>query len=204
MRSGVGWLGGSFDPPHEGHLHVARGVVEALNLERLLLIPAARPPHKLDRVLASSADRLALLHLACAGQPRLVVDDRELQRHGPSYSVDTARELVAAWPAGTELFLVLGTDLLPDLASWHRIGELLSLVTLCPVARPGQAVDWDPLLSRLPAAERSRLKHRAVRLPLHPASSTEIRQALQAGREPPFLAPAVRHEITRRGLYRPT
>src|SRR5262245_20057203 len=141
----LGWLGGSFDPVHAGHLHIARGAADALDLPRVLLVPAHEPPHKRDRRLAPDADRLALLQIACRADPRLVPCDLELRRGGVSYSIDTARALLAAEPAGTRLFAIVGADTLADLPTWREAAELLRLVTFCPVVRNGQPPDPAPL-----------------------------------------------------------
>jgi nicotinate-nucleotide adenylyltransferase len=197
----LGWLGGSFDPVHEGHLAAARAVADALDLDVVLLVPAARPPHKPERVLAPCEDRLALLRIACAGDRRLVASDVELRRPGPSYSVDTAEALLAGAPAGTRLHLIVGSDMLADLPRWHRAAALLALVTICPVAREGVALEPSALAPLVGAAEAAAIRARAVRTPVHPASSSGVREALLAGREARWLPPGVAEEIARRGLY---
>jgi nicotinate-nucleotide adenylyltransferase len=197
----VGWLGGSFDPVHEGHLAVARAVADALDLQRVLLIPAGRPPHKPERVLAPGEDRLALLQLACALDDRLQPHALELRRTGPSYSVDTAEALLAELPAGTRLHMILGADMLADLPHWHRVGDLLRLVTVCAVAREGIALDTAPLVPFVGAEEAAAIVHRAVSVPVHPASSSGVRSALERGQAPRWLPPGVAEEIARRGLY---
>jgi nicotinate-nucleotide adenylyltransferase len=197
----LGWLGGSFDPVHEGHLAAARGVADALDLDTVLLVPAARPPHKPDRVLASGEDRMALLRIACAADDRLVAHDAELRRAGPSYSVETAEELLAGFPAGTRLHLIVGGDMLADLPRWHRAGDLLELVTVCPVAREGVPLATSALAPLVGEEEAAAILARAVRTPVHPASSSEVREALLAGREACWLPRGVAEEIARRGLY---
>jgi nicotinate-nucleotide adenylyltransferase len=197
----IGWLGGSFDPVHDGHLAIARAAADALELDRVLLVPARNPPHKTDRVLAPAEDRLALLRLAVAGDPRLVPCDAELRREGLSYSYDTARELLATLPAGARLYYVIGADTLADLPHWHRIAELCGLVTFCAVAREGVALDAAPLLPLLGPDGVRRIEEHCLRLPPHPASSTAVRAALVAGERPEHLPPGVWDEIVRRGLY---
>ncbi len=197
----VGWLGGSFDPVHEGHLHIARGAADALGLSRVLLVPAHRAPHKLGRPLAPDADRLALLQLACRADPRLVPSDVELRRGGVSYSIDTARELLASLPAGTRLLAIVGADTLAELPTLNQAGELLRLVVVCPVARAGQEPDPAPLLAVCDAAVVAGIRSRVLRLPEHPASSTAVRDALLAGTSTPWLPPGVLDELRRRGMY---
>jgi nicotinate-nucleotide adenylyltransferase len=197
----VGWLGGSFDPVHEGHLAVARAVADALELPLVLLIPAARPPHKPGRVLAPGEDRLALLRIACAGDERLRPHAAELGRTGPSYSVDTAEALLGELPPRTRLHMIVGGDMLADLPHWHRVADLLRLVTVCPVARAGTALDATPLARLVGADEAAAIAARAVTVPVHPASSSEVRTALRRAAPPRWLPPGVADEIARRGLY---
>ncbi len=197
----IGWLGGSFDPVHAGHVAIARGAADALRLERVLLVPAHEPPHKRGRPLAPGADRLALLALACAADPRLQPHDAELRRGGVSYSVDTARQLLAELPPGARLFAIIGADMLADLPRWHRVAELCGLATFCPVARAGQPLDVEPLRPLIGADGVARIERHVLRLPPHPASSTAIRSALAEGRVPEGLPPGVADEIARRKLY---
>lgn len=199
----VGWLGGSFDPVHAGHLHIARGAADALRLERVLLVPAHVPPHKRDRRMAPDADRMALLHLACTGDPRLQPCDLELARGGVSWSIDTARALLARLGPGARLFAIVGADTLADLPTWREAAELLRLVTFCPVARAGREPDpaaLEPLAGPEPVA---RIRAHVLHLPEHPASSTAVRAALLAGEEPPWVPAPVLAEIRRRRLYAP-
>ena len=196
----VGWLGGSFDPVHAGHLHIARGAADALQLARVLLVPAHQPPHKRDRRLAPDADRLALLQLACRSDPRLQPCDVELRRGGVSWSIDTARALLAALP-GARLFAIVGADTLADLPTWREAGELLRLVTFCPVARDGREPDPAALLPLAGPEPIERIRAHVLRLEPHPASSTAVRDALLQGRAPAWLPPGVLDEVRRRRLY---
>lgn len=203
-RPRIGWLGGSFDPVHEGHVAIARAAIDALDLDRVLLVPAAIPPHKRDKRLAPGDDRLALLELACRGDERLVPCDIELRRQGVSYSYDTARALRDELGDDVELFYVIGADTLADLATWSRIPELARLVTFCTLRRAGDAVTTDHLAGLVDDESRARIADHVIDAPIHPASSTAIREALAEGRDPEHLAPAVAAEIARRGLYGPT
>lgn len=197
----IGWLGGSFDPVHEGHLHIARAAIADLGLDRVLLVPAAQPPHKRDRTLAPGPDRLALLEVACVGDERLQPHDVELRRGGISYSYDTAEQLLGQLPGGTELFLIVGADMLADLPHWHRGAELARLVNVCPVDRPGHDGEPAALAEILGDEVLSAIRGRTLRPEPHPASSTAIREALRGGEPPEWLPPGVEQEIRRRGLY---
>jgi nicotinate-nucleotide adenylyltransferase len=197
----VGWLGGSFDPVHEGHLFIAQAAADRFGLSRVLLIPAAQPPHKPDRVLLPGAQRLQLLELACAGDERLEPCDIELVRDGPSYSYDTARQLLELLPAGTRLHFILGADMLADLPNWFRVAELCELVTFCAVTRPGTALDPAPLARVAGEAAAEQVRRHLLEVTPHPASSTAIREAFRLGRAPEFVPAPALAEIERRGLY---
>lgn len=164
-------------------------------------MPAARPPHKPDRVLASGADRMALLRAACAPDARLRPDDVELAREGVSYSYETACALRERFGEGVGLFYVIGADTLADLPHWRRIRELAALVTFCPVSRPGWTLALAPLRQVVEARDLARIRDHVVEVEPHPASSTAIREALAAGRRPAGLPDAVYDEIVARGLY---
>lgn len=197
----VGWLGGSFDPVHDGHVTIARAAADALGLDRVLLVPAAIPPHKRHRRLASGEDRLALLEIACRHDERLVPCDIELRRDGVSYSYDTALALREELGDDVELFSVIGADTLADFATWYRIGDLARLVTFCTLRREGDEVTTEHLAELLDDDLRERIEAHVIDAPIHPASSTAIRAALRAGRAPEHLDPDVAAEIARRGLY---
>lgn len=201
MSAAMGWMGGSFDPVHDGHLAIARAAADKLGLGRVLMIPAAIPPHKRDRRLASGADRLALLSLACASDPRLQPSDVELQREGPSYSYDTALELRRRYGESTPLYFIVGADTLQDLASWYRIAELAELVTFCAVTRPGSSLDPEFLVPTIGNPAVARIAEHAITVEPHPAASTAIREALARGDVPDHVPPSVYAAITERGLY---
>lgn len=143
----LGVFGGTFNPVHVAHLRVAEEVQEALELERVLWIPAADPPHKRES-LAPAIDRLEMVRLATASNPRFEVLDLELQREGPSYTVDTLRELRKTY-AQARLWLVLGADALEEIGTWHEPEALFELANVAVVPRPGGK--GGPLEERLPA-----------------------------------------------------
>lgn len=201
-RRRVGWLGGSFDPVHDGHLAIARAAAAAHALERVLLVPARLPPHKLDKQLALPEQRLELLTLASADDALLEPCDVELHRDGPSYSLDTALALRDRLGPDVELYYIIGADTLADLPTWHRIGELLTLVTFCPVSRDGNDLDVSCLAGLADEATLRRVAEHRVDMPPHPASSTAIRQRLAAGEHAEHLPDAVRERVAELGLYR--
>jgi len=197
----VGWLGGSFDPIHDGHLSIARCAAHRFALERVLLIPAPRPPHKPDKLQAPAADRLALIELATADDPLLVASDIELRREGPSYSIHTAHALKEELGHEVELFFIVGADTLADLPNWYRVAELCDTVTFCAVTRPGSALNPAPMEAAVGLAAAARIREHLLELDPHPASSTAIRGALLRGNRPDHVPDAVLDEIARRGLY---
>ena len=208
--------GGTFDPVHLGHLAIARAVADALSAP-VHLLPAADPPHR-ARPGASAEQRALMLDLAVACDARLRVDRRELQRHGPSYTVDTVRELRAQCGADTALVWVLGIDSLRQLDTWHHWRELFEHAHLLAVERPGAPVgeDWlrryaptvaselegrrcaPAALGRQPAGGFAELPIR----PLRPESATDVRQRIAAGGDwQALVPPAVARFIRQQGLY---
>jgi nicotinate-nucleotide adenylyltransferase len=183
----IGLLGGSFDPVHFGHLLVARTAREEAQLDRVFFIPAAQSPFKPESRPAPATERLRLLRLALAGDTHAEVDDQEIRRGGPSYTIDTVREYIRKFPQA-ELFYLIGADQTGQLRLWRESEELARLVQFLIVPRPGEiAVD-------LAAPFRGRAL-RGVPLGI---SSTEIRARLKAGLPvthltPPAVAEALHH-----------
>jgi len=211
-------LGGTFDPVHYGHLHLAEDVRKALALRDVHLVPTADPPHR-GAPHASARDRVAMLELAVRDFPGLVVDTREIARDGKSYTVDTLAELRAERPR-TPLLLLLGADQFRSLATWHRWRALFDLAHLVVVPRPGVVVDadlpealadeWQTRHTRDAQALRSRSAGSIYLQPVtpHPISSTAIRSALARGDHESveiagLLPPAVLAYIESNGLYPP-
>jgi nicotinate-nucleotide adenylyltransferase len=206
----VGIFGGTFDPVHHGHLRAALEVMDRCRLADMRLIPAGTPAHRAPAV-ASAELRLRMLRAAVSGEPRLVADDREMRRPGPSYMVDTLASLRAELGA-RPLCLVLGADAFLDLPSWHRWREILVLAHLIVVPRPGCALPAQGELAELLAARR-----RGDLMALHRASagmifveavtpleisSSAIRALVAAGGDPRFLVPdAVRDLVISSGCY---
>ena len=192
----IGLFGGTFDPPHAAHLALARRALEDLALDELRWLPAGDPWQKTGAGAAVSAavHREAMLRVAIAGEPRFVLDRRELERAGPSYTLDTVREIAREAP-GAALFLVIGQDQLARLPTWHGWRELLGRVTLAVAGRPGAAAASDP--------EVAAAAMQAVALPPMDISATDIRSRVRRG-EPiaSLVPPAVAGYIDRHRLYR--
>lgn len=189
----IGVFGGTFDPPHVGHLVTAVNVRHALRLDVVLLVVANVPWQKVgERSVSDAADRMAMVESAVAGVDGLEACDLELRRGGVSYSADTLAALAGEEP-GVDLFLVVGADAAAGLPTWDRIDELRRLATIVVVDRPG-------VTAPLPAGwdlER-------VEVPRLEVSSTDLRARVGDGRPLDYLlTPGVIDSIRERGLYRP-
>ncbi len=190
-------FGGTFDPVHLGHLSVAWEAAELLDAE-VRLLPASVPPHRVPP-LASAAQRVAILRTALHGQSRLTLDTRELDRDGPSFTIDTLHELRAE-QGERPLVLLLGADAFAGLASWHRWRELFEAAHVGVLSRPGVSADLPDALEREVTGRRvadvSALRAlpagKVVELAVTPLeiSATRIRELLAAGRDPRYLLPA--------------
>ena len=199
----IGIYGGTFDPPHWGHITAARAAMEQLKLDRLVLIPDRVPPHKaLPEGSASPEQRLEMAALAAAELgKRAEVSDRELRRSGPSYTSDTLAELRREHPEDT-LWLLMGSDMFLSLQTWHAPEEIMALARIAPFSR--EAEDESETF----AAQQSRLERaygaqiQIVQNPeVRELSSTEVRAALAAGRGSDLLPPAVYGYVLREHLY---
>ena len=194
----MGLFGGSFDPVHNAHLALARAALLHLQLDELRFIPAGRPWQKTTE-LASAADRAAMVSLAIAGEPRFVLEACELARPGPSYTLDTVRELRARADADpkADWFLVIGQDQYARLHTWHGWQQLLRLVTLAVANRPGAPVSASP---QLPGHA-----YQAVALPMMDISSSDIRSRVAAGGPiAQLVPPGVARYIDQHRLYQGT
>jgi nicotinate-nucleotide adenylyltransferase len=204
-------FGGSFNPIHLGHLLMADEMLELLDLDRVLFVPAASPPHKPPASLAPAEARYAMVRLAVAGHPRFEVSDIELHRAGPSFTVDT---LEALQRGGDELFLLVGSETFLDLLSWRHPRRVVELARLVVVPRMGSAFDPDSAAAQKvlreigaetfagpgePITSRTVLVVHATSLPI---SSSDLRERARLGRSLAYRAPdAVIDYIHRRRLY---
>lgn len=190
-------FGGTFDPVHLGHLSVAWEAAELLDAE-VRLLPASVPPHRVPP-LASAAQRVAILRAALHGQSRLTIDTRELDRDGPSFTIDTLHELRAE-QGERPLVLLLGADAFAGLVSWHRWRELFEAAHVGVLSRPGVSSDLPGELEHEVAGRRivdaASLRAlpagKVIELVVTPLeiSATRIRELLAAGRDPRYLLPA--------------
>lgn len=188
MEMQLGVLGGSFDPIHHGHLAIAHEVAWALGLTRVLLVPTAQQPLKRQGHGASAAHRLAMVELACANDPLLEPCAIEVERPGPSYTVDTLSELRQRFGTKAVLWFVLGADALGELPRWYRAADLLQLCRFAAVGRPGASVDLAAVERELPGIS-ARLT--VVAGPGLEISGTELRRRLAAGQPVRYQLPDV-------------
>ena len=207
----LGVFGGTFDPIHYGHLRTAFEMLQALDFEEVRFIPCGDPPHR-GSTFASAEQRLAMVEAAVSGQAGFVVDDREVRRNGPSFTVDTLRSLCAEFP-GRPLGLILGMDAFLNLPGWHQWEHILDLAHVIVAHRPGwRAPDYGILGELLEGRGTHRVEslhesaaglvhiHAVTQLEI---ASTDIRELIAIGRDPRFLMPdPVIDVLQRYGCYR--
>lgn len=195
----IGLMGGTFDPIHDGHLVAAQETASVLGLEKVLFLPTGAPPHKQNEPVTDARHRLAMVRLAIQGNPTFELSTIELERPGPSYTVDTLRQIGERYP-GVELYFIVGMDSLAELPTWRDPHRLFDLARVVAVLRAGWTpVDLGWIESRLPAA-RGRVQ--VVQIPGLDISSTNLRERVAAGRPIRYLVPsAVMAYIEEHGLY---
>ena len=200
MRIGV--FGGTFDPVHLGHLILAEQCREQGQLDQVLYVPAARPPHKRDQPLTPFAQRAEMLALAIAGQPAFRVDELERERPGPSFTVETLEAIHVRQPAD-ELFLVIGSDTLDDLPQWREPVRVLELAGLLVAARPNWEMPTaETLRAALQLPREATLRLQVVQMPLIEISSRDLRRRASEGRSISFMLPrAVEVFIREKHIY---
>lgn len=185
----IGILGGTFNPPHLGHLMMAQQVGTQLELDEVWFMPTAKPPHAPGKTTIAASHRLKMVELAIADNPLFKLQSYEVNRGGKNYSVDTLRHFKENYPE-TDFYFIMGADSVKDLPTWHKTDELLQLVQIVGVNRPGFMVEQDkyPILW--------------VDSPLVDLSSTEIRLRVYLDQSIRYQVPAVVEAyIQRQGLY---
>jgi len=198
MRLGV--LGGTFDPPHAGHLTLGEVALSDLGLDKVLFIPAGEPWRREGREISPAEDRLAMTRLAIEGKPGFEASAIEIERPGPTYTVDTLGELLARYGPETELYVILGQDALLDLPNWKEPGRIIALAPLAVALRsPGRDFDVTELEGAVPGISR-----RLIVLPMSyvDVSATALREWARKGVDLGDLVPAaVQAYIREHGLY---
>jgi len=201
-RSRLGLLGGTFDPPHAGHLVAAQEAAWQLRLDRVLFLPARQNPLKQGEPMSSAEHRRRMVELAIDDNPLFRLSTADMDRPAPSYTVDLLRQLRQQLGPEAELFFLAGADILPELPSWHRPAEILRLVTAIAVlSRPGwPPPDGAPVADRL-AAPRGRIV--GLGMPGVDISSSDLRHRVRLGQPIRYLTPpAVEAYVMAQGLYR--
>jgi len=200
IRRGV--YGGTFDPIHYGHLICAQMALEEVGLDQVVFVPAGIPPHKQDQVVSPAADRYNMVVLATQDNPWFTVSRIELERPGPSYTVDTVAALRREWGEEVDIYFIMGADAVAELLTWHEPERLLHLCHVVAATRPG----YDPAsveMSVRMVEERFHAKITLLHTPGTAISSHEIRARVRAGKSLRYLVPpAVEEYVHNHGLYR--
>ena len=201
----LGVFGGAFDPPHLAHVVLVEAALAQLQLDLVRVLPTGQAWHK-PRNLSDAQHRLAMTRLAFAHVPQVVVDEREILRTGPSYTVDTLHELQTEYPQA-QLFLLLGDDQRRALPAWHQIGEIVRIAIICSAERDMAVRAWNEKLgiepTELPLSDTLQERIRTLDMPLMPHSATDIRvlaakdQALTG-----LVPPAIERYILEHHLYK--
>ncbi len=190
----IGVMGGTFDPVHHGHLVAASEVAFAFELDEVVFVPTGAPWQKSDREISLAEDRYLMTVIATATDPRFTVSRVDIDRKGPTFTLDTLRDLRVSYPDSDEFYFITGADALAQLLTWRDVEELYALAHFVGVTRPGHALT-DP---GLPAGEVS-----LIEIPALAISSTDIRERVAAGRPVDYLVPeGVARYVSKRKLYR--
>lgn len=194
----LGVFGGTFDPIHYGHLRLANEALYQFRLDRVLFIPAGRPPHKLGEPLTGRHDRWAMTLLAVNSHPKFDISAMEMERDGPSYTVDTLLELQAIYSAGADFYFIMGADAVLEMHTWKQPDRVLDLCQLVLSARPGfdlQSLKHVPVPGLMERAQ-------VMQGPLMDVSSTQIRQRVLSNESICYMTPEpVVEYIRKTGLY---
>ena len=196
----VGIMGGTFDPIHNGHLVTAEAVRDAIDLDEVLFIPSARPPHKRDKNVTSPEHRLAMTVLATCSHPNFRVSTIEIMRTGPSYAVDTIDALKKEFGSGTEFYFILGADAALELSTWHHAQELIEKCTFIAATRQGTDIDIATVEAQFGEVGHGHILR--VETPKIEISSTDIRDKIKSGHSIKYLVPdSVEAYIFKEQLY---
>jgi nicotinate-nucleotide adenylyltransferase len=196
-RPRVGVMGGTFDPIHHGHLVAASEVQAWFDLDEVVFVPTGKPWQKSDREVSPAEDRYLMTVIATASNPRFSVSRVDIDRPGPTYTIDTLREIADARP-GSDLFFITGADALGQILTWHDAGQVFELAHFVGCTRPGTLID-DQTLTGLPADRVT-----IIEIPALAISSTECRARASKGEPVWYLVPdGVVQYIAKRSLYRP-
>jgi nicotinate-nucleotide adenylyltransferase len=194
----LGVLGGTFDPPHYGHLHLAQVALDQLSLDRVLFVPAGQPPHKPDQPITPALHREAMVSLAIADDERFILSRADLDRPGPHYTADLLAILRRAYPEA-DLYFLMGSDSLAQFLTWHDPARIAAQAKLAVLPRPGWEADLEALEKAIPG-----IRDRIVWLEgsMMDVAGTEIRRRIAEGWPiSGMVPPAVETYIRRHHLY---
>ena len=177
----IGLFGGTFDPVHTGHLIIAQSVRESLGIDSIIFIPSARPPHKNTDIMFTPEERYSMLSAALEGNPHFLISDIEMKRQGPSYTIDTIKEIKSSVAPNTELYFIVGCDNLVEISSWKEPQAIISECGIVAAGRPGHENDTIPgwLMNAITL----------VHTPLIDISSSDIRARIREGKSIRYLVP---------------
>lgn len=194
-------MGGTFDPIHYGHLAMAESAREIFQLEKIIFIPSAHPPHKSGRKIEAEAHRLMMTYLATKSNEKFQVSPMEMLREGFSYTLDTVNELYRKFGEETELFFIMGSDSMADLSHWYKAKELVGKAHFLAAERPGAEADFSEVKNFF---GEDAIKHiHKFTTPGLEISSTDIRERIKSGRSIKYLLPEIVEEyIYKEKLYK--
>ncbi len=197
----LGIMGGTFDPVHYGHLVAAEGARHSFSLEKVIFVPAGKPPHKHGHAASAPRIRYKMTCLAIASNPFFSSSTIEVERPGPSYTIDTVRTMMRLYPAKS-IYFITGTDAIAEIFSWKDAGSLLSMCNFVAAARPGYCFKaLNKKLGSLPNSLKQNISFMEV--PALDISSTDIRQRVREGKPIKYLLPeSVEDYILKNNLYR--
>lgn len=196
----LGIMGGTFDPIHIGHLVTAEAVRIEYGLDKVLFVPAGHPPHKSDALITPMLHRYNMTVMATCSNPFFNVSSIEMERSGPSYTIDTVKELIKQHGEQTEFYFITGTDTIHELPTWHNITELLQLCRFVGATRPGCNSMVDTIIEHFGIIGSQRIHHLAT--PELEISSTDIRERIREGRSIKYIVPEnVEQYIFKENLY---
>ncbi len=186
----IALYGGSFNPIHHGHLLVARAVAEMRQLDRVVFLPSQHPPHKRPEGLIAAEHRAAMVRLAIAGEEILEFSDFDLNRPGPSYTIDTVLHFRTRLGGDSQLFWIIGADSLAELTTWKQLPKLVNACQILTARRPGtDEIDWSVFHGVLSDQQVHRLQDGLVETPMFDISSTDIRHRMRDGLSVRYMLP---------------
>ena len=200
----IGLFGGTFDPPHLGHLISVQVLAEKLNLDKVVFIPAGQPPHKPDKIISAAKHRYNMLKLVIEGNSKFEVDEFELDKTEPCYTINTVRYFLEKY-TGEKMYWLIGADSLAELPSWHRFDELIELIEIVSAYRGGfeRHRVLDELRAKTSKIQFDKLAKGLTRTPMIEISASEIRRRVKLGMSIRyFVSYDVETYIMENGLYK--